>query len=273
MTTDPRALRLQLTVKACAWWLAAQGVFLLVLGDRLASWLNLRWMPTMAPYLRLAGLSLLALALFVHRGVDQARRQYLAVDSLLLLMLGHSLLTLNQQRVGGDVTVVEWVIAGVDLALAVALLVLRTRSKNMHQAGALMVMDASTLVRQTGSWIAGTGPRPKADLGPLDPAEAAAEAAAQAPAAPRWADGSEPLMPAASPARNAPPAPKAEAPAPKRAASPLTDEELLAMNLPPEKARNAPLVQAAPLSSAAPLPPPTPTTEKTGRSEAVPRMD
>lgn len=270
MTTDKRAARLQGLVQLCAWWLAGQGAFFLLIGDRLAAWLNLRWMPSMAPYLRLSGLSLLALALFVHRGVEQARRQYLAVDTLLLYLLGLVFLTLSRQVGSGDVTLVEWLSGAISLGLASGLLVLRTRSRNMHQAGALLVMDASQLVRQTGSWIAGTGPKPKADLGPLGPEDEAPKAAPVV----LWTDGSAPLMP---PAMSVPPPPGPAAPAPPSApARPtaLADEDLLALPLESDAPRSAPLVPPAPRgpASVAPLPPPTPTS-RPGRSEAVPRLD
>lgn len=271
MITELRAARLQKLVQACAWWLAAQGAFFMLIGDRLAAWLQLRWMPSMAPYLRLSGLSLLALALFVHRGVEQARRQYLAVDTLLLFLLGQGLLTLSRQMDSGDVTLVEWLSTAISLGLAGGLLVLRTRSRNMHQAGALLVMDASQLVRQTGSWIVGTGPKPKADLGPLGPEEDAPKAAPVV----LWADGSAPLMP---PSLSVPPPPGPATPPPP--AEPvrvrhtaLADEDLLALPMEADAPRQAPLVPPAPRgpASTAPLPPPTPS--RPGRSEAVPRLD
>lgn len=265
MTTEQRAARLRQVVRACAWWLAAQGVLLLLLGDRLAGWLSLRWLPVMAPYVRLSGLSLLALALFVHRGVDRPERQYLAVDTLLLLLLGRVALTLSQALGGGFATGFEWATAGVDSLLALGLLVLRTRSSQMQAAGTLVATDAGLLLRQTTAWIAGQGPRPEASLGPLDAEKPATPAPAQVQAL--WSDGRAPLMPKAEL--------QAQAPAPLPPPSPGTAAW---MQLPPDagEARPRPSAQVPPPPASAPrpapLPPPSPG-QPPRRSESLPTLD
>lgn len=217
MTIEKRDLWLQRSVRASAWWMALQAAVLLLQGERMASWLDLRWMPVMEPYVRLAGLSLLALALFVHRGVDQARRQVLAVDTLLLFFLGQAVLALHDQVSGHLVTGYEWACAAVDLGFAAPLLLLRTSSRKMPEqgAGGLLRTDARELASQTLLWISGHGPKPEAGLGGLDPAEPAKPA--PLPEA-RWEDGSKPLMPQAyaqAPAAAEPgPEPAVEVPPP-----------------------------------------------------------
>jgi hypothetical protein len=224
MITEKRELWLQRCVRASAWWMALQAVLLLLQGERLASWLNLRWLPVMAPYVRLAGLSLLTLALFVHRGVDQARRQVLAVDTLLLFFLGQALLALHDQVAGRMVTGYEWACAAVDLGFAAPLLLLRTSSRKMPQAGSLLKTDARELASQALLWVSGHGPKPELGLGGLDPAEPAKPA--PLPEA-RWEDGSAPLMP------------QAYAPAP--ASSPMEPEpEPQAVVAPPDPYVEAP---------------------------------
>lgn len=282
MTTDKRDRWLQLAVRASAWWMALQALLLLLQGERLSSWLQLRWLPVMAPYVRLAGLSLLALALFVHRGVEQARRQVLAVDTLLLFFLGQAALTLHDQVAGRMVTTYEWACAAMDLGFAAPLLLLRTSSRKMRQAGGLLQTDARALAGQTLRWVSGRGPKPEAGFGALDPVEGAKpEPLPEA----RWTDGSAPLMPKAY--SSAPPGPSPEPvpepvhyePAPELSPDAFAPKELpkatldslLALPVEEEPKRSAPLVPAPPSTpAAAPLPPPSP---KLGLSEPLPRLD
>jgi hypothetical protein len=238
----------------------------------------------MAPYVRFGGLSLLVLGLFVHRAVDQPRRQALAVDALLLMLLGRVLLTLGQQvSATSYVTGFEWLIAAGDLGLGLGLLAWRTRSTEMPEAAPLLSANAGLLLKQTGGWIAGQGPRPKAGLGGFDAQPSTPPPMPSAPTA-LWPDGSAPLMPPgrgqAAVAAAVPPPPPAAAPSgPAPAETPPPPPVTAATAIPelppiePEGPRAQPLIPPAPPRQAKPAPLPPPSPGAPPRSEAIPRLD
>jgi hypothetical protein len=163
-----RALRLQATVRYASYWLMGQGGLYLLVGDRLSGWLRLRYEPVMDPYLRLAGLSLLCLGFFLLKSLRDARRQYLAVDTLILYFLGRVFFLLNYRLAYHTLTWFEWLGGLADAGLGGGLVWFRTRSSEMQAAGTLLAGRAVDLARGTQAWIKKQGPAPTVTLGDLD---------------------------------------------------------------------------------------------------------
>jgi hypothetical protein len=169
---DGREARLRLTVRAAGWWLMAQGLLYLVLGDQMAGRLHLRYDDYLEPYLRLLALSLLCLGFFLLKALRDPRRQYLGVDILILFLIGHVYFVLSYRLGYHALNPFEWFCACVDLGLAVSLVLHRTRSSQMKGAGTLLSENALDLARQTGDWVQKKGPAPRPSLGGLDAEEA-----------------------------------------------------------------------------------------------------
>lgn len=154
-----------------------QGALYLVLGVQLSVHLHLRYDGVIEPYLRLAGLTLFCLGMFMLKALRDPRRQYLAVDILILYMLGHVYFLLDYRLNAFSLTPFEWFSGFFDLTLGISLVLHRTRSTKMEGAGSLLSSSALDLARETGGWMTQGKPAPKATLGELE-APAAAESKA-----------------------------------------------------------------------------------------------
>ena len=165
---ERRRARLQWTVRAAGWWLLAQGALYLVLGDWLSIHFRLRYDNTLVPYLRLLALTLVCLGFFLLKALRDPRRQYLAVDVLILYLLGHVYFLLSYRLSYYELTPFEWWGGVFDLALGASLVANRTRSTRMEGAGSLLSGKAMDLARQTQQWIRQKGPAPRPTLGDLE---------------------------------------------------------------------------------------------------------
>jgi hypothetical protein len=150
------------------WWLAAQGLLYLVLDGHMAGVLHLRYDDYLAPYLRMLALSQLCLGFFLLKSMRDPRRQYLAVDVLILYLLGHVYFALSFRLSYNPLLPFEWLSALIDLGLTVSLVLNRTRSSQMKGAGSLLSESALDLARETSQWIQKKGPAPRPSLGELD---------------------------------------------------------------------------------------------------------
>lgn len=175
---ERRLGRLRLTVFLAGWWLLAQGAVYLVLGDWLSIHFQLRFDAMLVPYLRLLALTLLCLGLFLLKALRDPRRQYLAIDVLILYLLGHVYFLLNFRLSGYALMPFEWASGAADLALGASLVMNRTRSTQMLGAGSLLSGRAVDLFDQTKSWLQKKGPAPKPTLGDLEAPAPEAEAKA-----------------------------------------------------------------------------------------------
>ncbi len=164
-----RGLRLERTVRLCAGWLLAQGAVCLGLNVHLAALLRMRFDPAQQPYVRLAGLSLLCLGFFLVKALRDPRRQYLAVDVLILFLLGQVYLLLDFRLGAQLLTPWEWASGAADLGLCASLVLNRTRSGQMDGEATVFSAKAADLARQTRLWVSGRGPAPKPSLGSLAP--------------------------------------------------------------------------------------------------------
>lgn len=200
--------RLSLTLKLACYWLMLQGAVYLLLNERLAEILRLRYQATLLPYIRQSGLAMLALGLLLRRAVVDPRRQVLAVDVLLLMLLGKVCFMLAF-RLGVDVLLpLEWVMLVVDLGLAGGLLLWRTRSSQMPASEGLLAKPALAVGKDLKAWAQRKQPRPTLSLGDLDgtplsgpePIAAAKDLAGPQPSDPRpaAAPATAPLPPPAS---------------------------------------------------------------------------
>jgi hypothetical protein len=156
------------TVRLAAWWLMAQGLLYLVLNGTIAGRLQLRYDDYLEPYLRLLALCLLCLGFFLLKALRDPRRQYLAVDVLILFLMGHVYFLLSYRLSYNRLIPFEWFCGCMDLGLAVSLVLHRTRSTQMQGAGSLLSDSAVDLARQTSQWIQKKGPAPRPSLGELD---------------------------------------------------------------------------------------------------------
>jgi hypothetical protein len=163
-----RLERLRTTVRVAGWWLAAQGLLHLLLNGPMAGLLRLRYDDYLVPYLRMLALSQLCLGFFLLKSMRDPRRQYLAVDVLILYMIGNVYFALAYRLGYNALTPFEWFSALMGLGLAVFLILYRTRSSQMQGAGSLLSDNALDLARQTGKWMQKKGPAPKASLGELE---------------------------------------------------------------------------------------------------------
>jgi hypothetical protein len=161
-------LRLQWTVRVAAWWMLAQGTLYLLLGVQLAVRFRLRFDHASEPYLRLLALTLVCLGFFLVKALRDPRRQYLAVDILILYMLGHVYFLLDYRLQSYTLTPFEWFGGVMDLLLGASLVLHRTRSTKMEGAGSLLSAPALDLARETGGWMTQGKPAPKATLGDLE---------------------------------------------------------------------------------------------------------
>jgi hypothetical protein len=148
----------------------AQGALYLVLGTWLSIHLRLRYDNALEPYLRLLALTLLCLGFFLLKALRDPRRQYLAVDVLILYLMGHVYFLLSYRLNYYDLTPFEWFSGVMDLALGCSLVIHRTRSVQMEGAGTLLSGKALELARQTKAWVRDGAPAPVATFGDLEPA-------------------------------------------------------------------------------------------------------
>jgi hypothetical protein len=171
-------------VRIAGWWLVAQGCVYFLLGAYSANRLNLRYDDYLEPYVRLLALTLLCLGFFLLKALRDPKRQYLAVDILILYLLGHVYFLLSYRLSYMTLTPFEWMGGVMDLGLGASLALHRTRSSQMQGAGSLLSGTALDLAVQTGQWVAKKGPAPRPSLGELDPETAAlhAEAKTEEPA-------------------------------------------------------------------------------------------
>jgi hypothetical protein len=168
---DVRQERLRSKVRMAGWWLAAQGLLYLVLNGSVAWFLRLRYDDYLAPYLHMLALSQLCLGFFLLKSMRDPRRQYLAVDVLILYLIGHVYFVLSYRLSYNTVTPFEWLSGLIDLGLCASLVLHRTRSSQMQGAGSLLSDNALDLALQTSQWIQKKGPAPKPSLGELDAPE------------------------------------------------------------------------------------------------------
>lgn len=236
MPTETREARLRRTVGLSAQWLLLLGLLHLLLSAKVSSWLGLRYDIFMASYVRFSGLAHLTLGLYLLQSLKDPRRQSLAVDALLLLLLGRIIIILQARLSTGWASTFEWAAAAVDLGLASSLLLHRTRSGELGQDAPLLAADARELARQTRAWIKGRGPRPQLLMEPDDESEAASPAAPQRPApAPAVAPAAVAVpTPPASPAPSAPTPPAASGTVPPPPGS-------QAATGPPDKPKSEPI--------------------------------
>lgn len=114
------ALREERLVRAIRWsivWLWVQGAVYTLSFKWLASLLYLRASYDSLPIIHMHGISLLALAFYISRALDNPQRQYLAVDTFLILFLGHSALLMGY-IVDGTQANSDWVVLALNLFLA-----------------------------------------------------------------------------------------------------------------------------------------------------------
>lgn len=154
----------------------AQGCVYFLLGASSADRLRLRYDDYLEPYLRLLALTLLCLGFFLLKALRDPKRQYLAVDILILYLLGHVYFLLSYRLSYMPLTPFEWLGGIMDLGLGASLALHRTRSSQMEGAGSLLSGKALDLAVQTGQWVAKKGPAPRPSLGELDPDTAALRA-------------------------------------------------------------------------------------------------
>jgi hypothetical protein len=169
MRADKRTGRLQNTVLAAGWWLGVQGLTYLLLGDRSAGWLHLRYNEKFAGLFNSTGVALLCLGLFVNRSVREARRQYLAIDTLALFFLLRSALAFGQALRGVSLTWMDWFALLMDLGLAGCLVFYRTRSAEMAAPGTVVAYDFMEAARDLKRWLQGKRPAFPRQLGELHP--------------------------------------------------------------------------------------------------------
>lgn len=171
-----RGQRLRLTLRLAVWWLLAQGAMQVLMGEWLATKLNLRYDYVMVPYLRAGGLALLSLGLFLNAGVRSPRYQVLAVDVLLLFLLGKVFFALNFKLERNALTWFEWFGLALDLGLATGLTLWRTRARDMdpESAGTLLALSVQEWSSQWKDWQGRNRPKRRA-LGGLDGEKAQSE--------------------------------------------------------------------------------------------------
>jgi hypothetical protein len=129
-----REERLQLAVTWTGRWLIAQGVLGCIMTEWLSQHISLRWQVLMVPYIRQSGIALLALGLFVNAALKQPRYQAMAVDALILSLLGQSYFILSYRLSGNEVNAFEWLSLLINLGLGSALTLWRTRSSELDPA-------------------------------------------------------------------------------------------------------------------------------------------
>jgi hypothetical protein len=160
-----------------------QGALYLVLGVQLSIRFHLRFDSSMEPYLRLLALTLICLGFFLLKALRDPRRQYLAVDILILYLLGHVYFLLDYRLNYFTLGPFEWFSGVFDLCLGASLVLHRTRSTQMKGAGSLLSGKAVDLAKDTGEWMAQRAPAPRPTLGELEAAPSA-QAAPPAPGTP-----------------------------------------------------------------------------------------
>lgn len=205
--SDAVAARLSLTLRLACLWLMLQGALYLVVNQWLADMIHLRYQLTLLPYIRQAGIAQLALGLLLRRAVSDPRRQALAVDILLLSLLGKACFMLAFRLSTDKLVPLEWLGLLIDLGLATGLLLWRTRSSQMEQGGALLAKPALAVGKDLKAWAQRKQERPRLDLGSLDPQSA------PSPAAQETAEPASPVDPPPSADGPPPPPPSPGAPA------------------------------------------------------------
>lgn len=191
MSPAERARLLQKSITVASWWLMGQGALYTVMGRGITSMLHLRFNAQLIPYMDQAGLTTLGLGLFVNRAVRSASSQYLAVDTLVLYFIGHGILTMSYRIHGYTCTWLEWVGMGVEIGLAIALILFRTRGSEMAADGSLVARDVKDVLRQAKELTESLKEkRPSQAPAPVTvaseaPAPAPAAAPAAAPEAPK----------------------------------------------------------------------------------------
>jgi len=165
---EKRQTHLRQTVGFAGWWFCAQGLLYSFLSVDFALKVGLRFNVSQEPYVRMAALSLLCLGFFVLKALRDPKRQYLAVDILILYLLGHVYFILSYRLRYEEVTPFEWFSALVNFGLGASLALNRTRSTQMQGAGNLLSGNALDLARETGQWVIKKGPAPRPHLGDLE---------------------------------------------------------------------------------------------------------
>lgn len=126
-----RILRLDQGVRVSLKWLLATGLLHLLITERLAFYLGLRYSPSFSPVFRSLGLAEIMSAVYLRRSLDEPEQRYLAVDLLALYFIAQPVFTLHQQLAGERVYISEWVFAAIYLGLGACLAYYRTRSSKM----------------------------------------------------------------------------------------------------------------------------------------------
>jgi hypothetical protein len=143
-----RRRKLDLTAKAAAWWLLALGILNLLMNDRLALALHMRYTYEAVPVISSLGLAYLLLGLYLRRSLSEPENQYLSVDLLLLFFWVQLVIVMKNKVYGRQIFAGEWLIFAVDLAFGVCLYLFRTDSSKMA-AGAPEAKDAKIAARET----------------------------------------------------------------------------------------------------------------------------
>ena len=180
---DPLQAALALTMA----WLLFQGLVYLFAFDSLARLLRLRWDANTIPLLRSQGLSMLVLVFYLVHALDRPRKQTLAVDTLLIMLLGSSVITMSAV-LRGIYSPSDWFILAANIGLAASLMKHRARARDRRPAenviseaapapqvavsGGQAGRAASSRILDSLAWLqAQSGTRPAWQPNPIQPME------------------------------------------------------------------------------------------------------
>lgn len=133
---------MRFSIRLAGYWLLAEGGIGCLISGWTAVRFGLRFAPEQIPYYRSMGLAQLCLGVFILKALDRPERQYLAVDLLILFLLGNAYFLLNYRLSAGFLTGWEWFALVVQLFLGGMLALNRTRSGDMQGGGSLVSKKA-----------------------------------------------------------------------------------------------------------------------------------
>src|SRR5690606_33799932 len=87
------------------------------------------------PLLKSNGALLLALSFYLYKGLDNPERQLLIVDTLLVILLGQSVITMSAVQ-SGMYSFWDWLSLAVYVGLGISLMKNRVKEKDVPQAAA-----------------------------------------------------------------------------------------------------------------------------------------
>lgn len=143
-----RIKRLHALCRAGTWWMIALGLLSLATGDRYSLWLGPHTHKVAAPLMRSLGFSTLLLGIVIKRSLKDPQQQAMGVDLLALYFLFQVLIVTTAPLSEQPWIAGEWLVTAVNLAFGIALIILRSKSRNL--AGyTLEAEDARLAAKET----------------------------------------------------------------------------------------------------------------------------